>query len=88
MNTFLMASITVVVYVIIQIADAKMVQKERPDIKAIVRRSIMVFSSVVAGVALYDQFNPLMGQLGDKVGSMTGGSDGAPTQVFTDKPAF
>ena len=83
-----MASITVVLYAIIQFVDAKMVQKERPDIKAIVRRSIMVFSSVVAGVALYDQFNPLMGQLGDKVGSMTGGSDGAPTQVFTDKPAF
>jgi|TARA_B110000285_G_C14487630_1_gene322459 hypothetical protein len=88
MNTLLMASITVVLYAIIQFVDAKMVQKERPDIKAIVRRSIMVFSSVVAGVALYDQFNPLMGQLGDKVGSMTGGSDGAPTQVFTDKPAF
>ena len=88
MNTLLMASITVVLYAIIQFVDAKMVQKERPDIKAIVRRSIMVFSSVVAGVALYDQFNPLVGQLGDKVGSMTGGSDGAPTQVFTDKPAF
>ena len=88
MNKFLMASITVVVYVIIQIADAKMVQKERPDIKAIVKRSAMVFSSVLAGMALYDQFNPLMGQIGDKVGSMTGGSDGSPTQVFTDKPAF
>jgi len=83
-----MASITVVVYVIIQIADAKMIQKERPDIKAIVKRSAMVFSSVLAGMALYDQFNPLMGQIGDKVGSMTGGSDSAPTQVFTDKPAF
>ena len=88
MNTFLMASITVVEYAIIQFMDAKMIQKERPDIKAIVRRSVMVFSSVIAGMALYDQFNPLVGQIGDKMGSMTGGSDGSPTQVFTDKPAF
>ena len=51
MNTFLMASLTVVVYAIIQFMDAKMVQKERPDIKAIVKRSAMVFSSVIAGMA-------------------------------------
>lgn len=84
MNTYLMAGITVVVYVIIQIMDAKLVQKERPDMRSIAKRSVMVFSSVIAGVALYDQFNPLMGQLGDKVG----GASSSVTQVFTDKPTF
>ena len=38
MNTYLMAGLTVVVYVIIQFMDAKLVQKERPDMKAIVKR--------------------------------------------------
>lgn len=84
MNTYLMAGITVVVYVIIQIMDAKLVQKERPDMRSIAKRSVMVFSSVIAGVALYDQFNPLMGQFGDKVG----GTSSSVTQVFTDKPTF
>ena len=79
-----MAGITVVVYVIIQIMDAKLVQKERPDMRSIAKRSVMVFSSVIAGVALYDQFNPLMGQIGDKVG----GTSSSVTQVFTDKPTF
>ena len=83
MNTYLMAGLTVVVYVIIQFMDAKLVQKERPDMKAIVKRSLMVFSSVIAGVALYDQFTPLMGQIGEKVGG-----SGTTTQVFTDKPTF
>jgi len=84
MNTYLMAGITVVVYVIIQIVDAKFVQKERPDMKSIAKRSAMVFSSVIAGVALYDQFNPLMGQIGEQVG----GASSTVTQVFTDKPSF
>lgn len=88
MNTYLIAGITVVMYAIIQIADAKLVQKERPDMKAIMRRSIMVFSSVIAGTALYEQFSPIVGELGDKVGTMSGGSNGSPTQVFTDKPSF
>ena len=83
MNTYLMAGITVVVYVIIQIMDAKFVQKERPDMKSIAKRSVMVFSSVIAGVALYDQFNPLMGQIGQ-----VGGAGSTVTQVFTDKPSF
>lgn len=83
MNTYLMAGITVMVYVIIQVMDAKLVQKERPDMKAIAKRSLMVFSSVIAGVALYDQFNPLMGQIGEKVGG-----SGTTPQVFTDKPTF
>ena len=84
MNTYLMAGITVVVYVIIQIMDAKMIQKERPDMKSIAKRSVMVFSSVIAGVALYDQFNPLMGQISEQVG----GVSSTTTQVFTDKPSF
>ena len=82
MNTYLLAGITVAVYVIMQLMDAKFVQKERPDMKSIAKRSIMVFSSVIAGVALYDQFNPLMGQIGEKVSTST------VTQVFTDKPSF
>lgn len=84
MNTYLMAGITVVVYVIIQIMDAKFVQKERPDMKSIAKRSVMVFSSVIAGVALYDQFNPLM----DQIGGQVGGAGSTVTQVFTDKPSF
>ena len=84
MNTYLLAGITVMVYAIIQFMEAKLVQKERPDMKAIAKRSLMVFSSVIAGVSLYDQITPLMGQIGEKVG----GSGSATTQVFTDKPSF
>lgn len=85
MNTFLIAGITVIVYAIIQIIDAKMIQKERPDIKAIVRRSILVFGSVIAAVSLHDQISPLLGDIGEKVSSVSGG--GIP-KVFTDKQAF
>jgi len=87
MNTYLMAGLTVVVYVIIQFMDAKLVQKERPDMKAIVKRSLMVFSSVIAGVALYDQFTPLMGQISE-IGEQVGGSASTTAQVFTGKPTF
>ena len=87
MNTYLMAGLTVVVYVIIQFMDAKLVQKERPDMKAIVKRSLMVFSSVIAGVALYDQFTPLMGQISE-IGQQVGGTASTTAQVFTGKPTF
>jgi hypothetical protein len=87
MNTYLMAGLTVVVYVIIQFMDAKLVQKERPDMKAIVKRSLMVFSSVIAGVALYDQFTPLMGQISE-IGEQVGGTASTTAQVFTGKPTF
>ena len=82
-----MAGLTVVVYVIIQFMDAKLVQKERPDMKAIVKRSLMVFSSVIAGVALYDQFTPLMGQISE-IGEQVGGAASTTAQVFTGKPTF
>ena len=82
-----MAGITVVVYVILQVMDAKLVQKERPDMKAIVKRSLMVFSSVIAGVALYDQFTPLMGQISE-IGQQVGGTASTTAQVFTGKPTF
>lgn len=82
-----MAGLTVVVYVIIQFMDAKLVQKERPDMKAIVKRSLMVFSSVIAGVALYDQFTPLMGQISE-IGEQVGGTVSTTAQVFTGKPTF
>tara|TARA_B110000444_G_C18377655_1_gene383379 strand:+ start:159 stop:407 length:249 start_codon:yes stop_codon:yes gene_type:complete len=82
-----MAGLTVVVYVIIQFMDAKLVQKERPDMKAIVKRSLMVFSSVIAGVALYDQFTPLMGQISE-IGEQVGGTASTTAQVFTGKPTF
>jgi hypothetical protein len=85
MNTFLIAGITVIVYAIIQFIDAKMIQKEKPDIKAIVKRSIMVFSSVMISTALYDQVSPLLGDISDKVSTVSGG--GIP-KVFTDKPSF
>jgi hypothetical protein len=89
MNTILMATLSVVVYAIVQVADSKVVQKERPNPKAIVRRCVMMFGSVVAGMALYDQFNPLMAQIGDNMGGVgTNGGGVGITQVFTDKPAF
>jgi hypothetical protein len=89
MNTILMATLSVVVYAIIQVADSKVVQKERPDPKIIIRRCVMMFGSVIAGMALYDQFNPLMAQIGDNIGGMgTNGKGVGVTQVFTDKPAF
>jgi hypothetical protein len=89
MNTILVAAFSVVVYAIIQVLDAKMVQKEKPDPKAIARRCAMMFSSVLAGMALYDQFSPLMAQIGDKMdgGASAGGAGGA-AKVFTDAPGF
>ena len=90
MNTILVAAFSVVVYAIIQVIDAKMVQKERPVPKAIARRCAMMFSSVLAGMALYDQFSPLMAQIGDKMdgASVVGGAATTTAKVFTDAPGF
>ena len=76
-----------------------MIQKEKPNPKAIMRRCALMFVSVLAGLALYDQFGPLVSQIGDKIESVgssgggggtgvggTGGSGNA--KVFTDNPGF
>ena len=97
MNTILVAAFSVTVYALVQIADAKVIQKEKPNPKAIMRRCALMFVSVLAGLALYDQFGPLVSQIGDKIesvgssgngtgGSGTGGSGNA--KVFTDNPGF
>ncbi len=86
-NILLIAAFSTVCYAIIQIVDSKMIKKEKPDMKNIMRHSFFTFGSVMCGGFLYEQFNPIISQVGENL-EKTGISNVNVAKVFTDNPGF
>ena len=76
-NIFLIAGIIAIIYFIIKFIEMRLVEKESKPLKFLIRDSLLVYFSVIAGNFIMDQVHPMM----------EGVTNSHPT-VFTDNPNF
>ena len=80
MNTFVVAGIISFVFFLVKFIEMRFVDRESKPIKFLIRDSLLVYFSVVAGSFVIDQLKPVMQDGGDGVISNPA--------VFTDNPGF
>jgi len=80
MNTFVIAGIISFVFFLAKFIEMRFVDRESKPLKFLIRDSLLVYFSVVAGSFVVDQLKPVMQE----------GGDGAILNpaVFTDNPGF
>ena len=80
MNTFVVAGIISVVFLIAKFIEMRFVDKESKPLKLLIRDSLLVFVSVLFGLFVIDQLKPVIQE---------GGASAVvnPT-VFVDNPGF
>lgn len=79
-NIFIVAGVISVVFFLAKFIEMRFVEKESKPLKLLVRDTLLVYVSVIAGHFVLDQLRPIMQQAGD-------GGAIVPT-AFTDNPAF
>jgi hypothetical protein len=78
-NIFIFAAIISIIFFITKFIEMRFVEKESKPLKLLIRDSLLVYFSVVAGHFIIGQINPLL----------RGGSNSSlVTPVFTDNPGF
>ena len=80
MNTFLIAGIISIVYLIAKFIEMRFVDKESKPLKMLIRDSLLVFTSVLFGLFVIEQLKPVIQEGGDSVVTNPA--------VFTDNPGF
>jgi hypothetical protein len=80
MNTFVVAGIISFVFFLVKFIEMRFVDRESKPLKFLIRDSLLVYFSVVAGSFVIDQLKPVMQDGGDGVISNPA--------VFTDNPGF
>ena len=80
MNTFVVAGIISFVFFLVKFIEMRFVDRESKPLKFLIRDSLLVYFSVVAGCFVIDQLKPVMQDGGDGVISNPA--------VFTDNPGF
>lgn len=79
-NIFINATVVSIIYILIKIVEIKFIEKEEIHIKLLIRDTLILFFSIIAGYYLIEQLNPMI--YGSKPPSLTN------PQVFTDNPSF
>ena len=74
-NIFITAAIISIIFLIIKFIEMRFIEKENKPLKYLVRDTLVVYCSVIAGHFILDQINPIV--ISDK-----------STPVFTDNPGF
>jgi len=77
-NIFVTAAIISIIFFIIKFIEMRIVDKENKPLKLLIRDSLLVYFSVVAGYFIIDQLKPAIQQ----------GSNISNPTVFTDNPSF
>jgi hypothetical protein len=80
MNTFVVAGIISVVFLIAKFIEMRFVDKESKPLKLLIRDSLLVFVSVLFGLFVIDQLKPVIQEGGEAIISNPA--------VFTDNPGF
>jgi hypothetical protein len=75
-NIFVNSAVISIIFFIIKFLEMRFIEKESKPLKILIRDSLVVYFSVIAGHYLLIQINPIM---------HTGGS---VPQIFTDNPDF
>lgn len=79
-HNFINAAVVSIIYLLIKVVERKFIEKEDLNIKLLLRDTLILFFSVIAGYYLIEQINPMI--YGSEKQSLTN------PQVFTDNPAF
>jgi len=79
MNTFVIAGIISFIYFIIKFIEMRFIDKESKPLKVLIRDSLLVYFSVIAGNFVIEQLRPIIQEGGDTVSNPV---------VFTDNPGF
>ena len=77
-NVFVVAGIITVIFVLIKIAEMKVIDKEDKPMKLLVRDALVVYISVVCGDFMLDQLQPFISTE----------SIASSPEVFVDTPDF
>lgn len=80
MNTFVLAGIVSIIFLISKFIEMRFIDKESKPLKLLIRDSLLVFFSVLFGLFIIEQLSPIMLEATDNTISN-------PT-VFTDNPGF
>jgi hypothetical protein len=80
-NIFVVAAIISIIFFIVKFIEMRFVDKESKPLKLLVRDSLLVYFSVIAGDFIMVQLSPIIHDASDAVVSS------APL-VFTDNPGF
>ena len=76
MSAFMNAAVVAIIYFLFRLFEMRIILKENKPLKSVLRDSLLVYLSVLAGDFLLDQLSPL--------------ANGLPSQpsVFTNDPEF
>lgn len=80
MNTFVVAGIISFVFFIVKFIEMRFVDKESKPLKFLIRDSLLVYFSVIAGGFVVDQLKPIIQEGGENIVTNP--------VVFTDNPGF
>ena len=79
-NIFVIAGIISVIFFIVKFIEMRFVDKESKPLKFLIRDSLLVYFSVIAGNFIIEQLKPVIHE---------GGESGVTNPaVFTDNPGF
>ena len=78
-NTFLVAGIISVTFLLFKFLEMRVIKKESRPLKELVKDSLIVYVCVIIGGFIFDQLKPVMKQVG--------GENVVPI-AFTDSPGF
>jgi len=79
MNTFIIAGIISVVFLIVKFLEMRFIDKESKPIKFLIRDALLVYFSVITGNFVIDQLKPII---------LDGENVVMNPAVFTDNPGF
>jgi hypothetical protein len=79
-NIFVVAGVISVIFFVVKFIEMRFVDKESKPLKFLIRDSLLVYVSVIAGNFVLDQLKPVIQE----------GGEGVVTNpaVFTDNPGF
>jgi hypothetical protein len=81
-NVFVLATVISFAFFIIKFIEMRFIEKENKPLKLLIRDTLFVYFSVIAGDFIVQQLKPIIAQSGGELG--TGGA----TKVFVDNPGF
>jgi len=76
---FFVATVISITYLVVKFMEMRFIEKENKPLKLLVRDAILVYFSVLIGLFVLDQLNPML---------QNGGDMAKVTPVFTDNPGF
>lgn len=78
-NIFMIALIIAIVFLVIKFIEMRFIDKESKPLKLLIRDTLLVYLSVVAGYFILEQLKPVI---------QNGSGTIINTPVFTDNPGF